>query len=64
MTRHKPFAHRRNATRIRQTFERIGRTRVMRAFRNLAHGVDSRDAHDRMRAFYRSSGAPWSRCLA
>ena len=63
MTRKKAFDHKQSATRILQTLERIGRTRVVRAFRKLAHAVDSRGAHDRMRAFYRSSGAAWSRSL-
>jgi hypothetical protein len=64
MTPSKPRAYHRRATRVEKALRRIGRVRVVRAFRRFANGVDDRTANDRTQAFYRSSGAEWSRCLA
>lgn len=43
---------------------RSPRTRVLAAFRALGHGVDPHTARDQMHAFYRSSGAEWTRGLS
>ena len=64
MTPSKALAYRPRATRIEKALKRIGRARVVRAFRKFANGVDDRMANERTRAFYRSSGTAWSRCLA
>ncbi len=64
MTSSKARVHRPRAGRIRKALQRIVRARVVRAFRKFAHAVDDRMANDRTRAFYRSSGTAWSRCLA
>lgn len=39
------------------------RASVAAAFRKFARAVDKRTAHRRTQDFYRSSGAPWTRCL-
>ena len=64
MTTSKNLAYRPRGTRIEKALRRIGRARVVRAFRKFANGVDDRMANDRTRAFYRSSGTAWSRSLA
>ena len=63
MTASKARAYHRRA-RVQKALRRIGRVRVVRAFRRFANGVDDRTANDRTQAFYRSSGAEWSRGLA
>jgi hypothetical protein len=64
MTTSNNLAYRPRVTRIEKALRRIGRARVVRAFRKFANGVDDRMANERTRAFYRSSGTAWSRCLA
>ena len=64
MTASKALASRPRATRIERALRRIGRARVVRAFRQFANGVDDRKANERTRAFYRSSGTAWTRSLA
>jgi hypothetical protein len=39
------------------------RSRILDAFRTMAHGADASTAHEQTKAFYRSSGMEWAHSL-
>lgn len=47
----------------RQQDEQSPRSRVVEAFRDLAHAVDASIAEEQTKAFYRSSGQEWAHSL-
>jgi hypothetical protein len=53
----------RNAARMRRPAGSKLRARVTAAFAELANAVDARTASSRTHAFYRSSGADWTRAF-
>jgi hypothetical protein len=51
-------------SRTRRSLQSPRRSRVARAFRLVARGVDQATAFARSKAFYRSGGGAWARSLA
>lgn len=53
----------RQSIQARRRARRTTRMRLLAAFQALGHGADAIVAREQLHAYYRASGAEWTRCL-